>query len=109
MMHDSGFTTIICVFWGQFSTWRHPIRLGKLGERDLSLFSHSTFERCFVSTKRHIKALSAPRFATLSAEVDGDAKETDRDFVDPDFSDELPLDGFTSWVRRGNEFQGASE
>ena len=62
MMRDSGFTTIIFVFWGQFSTWRHPIRLGKLGERDLSLVSHSTFERCFVSsfwwslvsTKRHL-------------------------------------------------------
>ena len=62
MMRDSGFNTIVFVFWGKFSTWRHPIRLGKLGERDLSLVSHSTFERCFVSsfwwilvsTKRHL-------------------------------------------------------
>ena len=63
MMCDSGFTTIIFVFWGKFSTWRHPIRLGKLGERDLSLLSHSMFERCFVSTKRHLSGPRVGRYA----------------------------------------------
>jgi hypothetical protein len=61
------------------------------------------------SVKSVIKALSGPRFATPSADVGGAAKETDRDFKDPGFSDELLLDGFTSSVSRGNESPGPSE
>ncbi len=77
MMHDSRFATIIfLVFWGQFSTWRHPIRLGKLRERDLSLFSHSTFERCFVSIKiRKISSFTSSLKLISSSDPTSEAVE----------------------------------